>query len=409
MVTWSTRSRVALSATDQMIASASNALVAFLVARSASVSSLGAFTLAFALYSLLLGLSRALISEPLALRHHAGALEHASGAMSAAAIIGTVSGGLAAGLCLLLSAAPVVLGAVLVIAGFLPLLLVQDAARAIWLVNDKPLGAVVNDMGWLIAAVILLQGFALAGAGASQAIAGWAMPGALAGLTALVAHRSHFDFRAGICWFREHRAMYSALVSEQVLMSASRPLVLWSSGALAGLTVPAALHAAQVLYAPVIALQVTVPYVAYLEAVRARHGGRSVIRVASVVGAAGVAITIGWMVVLALAGEPLLIRVFGRGHDLAAPILVPTGIMLVATSVNLGSITLLRGLGALRSSARVRVVSAVLFVGIGLGGAVRGTPVDVAWGLAFATALAMPMWTWAAVREHRSSTGNAAT
>jgi O-antigen/teichoic acid export membrane protein len=144
---------------DQLLSSFTNFMLGALIARAVSPRDFGAFSLAYATYTLSLGATRAVVSEPLVVRFSSVAeavwrdgLRMAGGtAMTAGVAIGVgciIAGSVIGGL----------LGTVLTILGIaLPALLVQDTWRYAFFAAGRGSAAFVNDAVWT---VVLFSAFA---------------------------------------------------------------------------------------------------------------------------------------------------------------------------------------------------------------------------------------------------------
>ncbi len=149
--------RLGWGVADQALSSLTNFALAVLVARTVSTSSLGAFGLAFATYTITLGATRALCSEPLTVRYSAtGEREWRDGASAAtgvALVLGVVAG-------LLCIAAAFLFGGTLrpslIVLGIgMPGLIVQDTWRNAFFCHLRGAYAFVNDLAWAVAQVVL--------------------------------------------------------------------------------------------------------------------------------------------------------------------------------------------------------------------------------------------------------------
>ena len=132
---------------DQMIVSLTNAVLSFMVANAVSAESFGGFSVAFTVFALVIGASRAVATSPLNIRfsdaepdEQARAASYATGT---ALTIGFAAGAasLVAGLLL-----PGTVGEALIAMGIvLPAVITQDALRYVFFSRGKPSGAAFND------------------------------------------------------------------------------------------------------------------------------------------------------------------------------------------------------------------------------------------------------------------------
>ena len=166
---------------DQILSSLTNFLLGLLLARAVGPREFGAFGLAYATYTLALGASRALASEPLVVRFSAGSNDQWRTAVAGAAGTSIVLGAIAGTSSLVvatLTGGP--LRSAFALLGIaLPGLLVQDAWRFSFFAVGRGDRAFWNDFVWAAvlfpgAALLLYSGKAsMPALMAAWAIAGW--------------------------------------------------------------------------------------------------------------------------------------------------------------------------------------------------------------------------------------------
>ena len=143
---------------DQAVSSITNALLAIIVARSVDASSFGAFGLAFSIYSIAVGASRALCSQPLSIRYASAPPEPARAAVArstgCALVLGVGIGAACAGSGLLIGGTTG--GCLVALGATLPGLLLQDAWRYVFFTVARPAAALVNDTFWGVTQIALL-------------------------------------------------------------------------------------------------------------------------------------------------------------------------------------------------------------------------------------------------------------
>jgi hypothetical protein len=188
------RSQLAWSAADQAMSSLSNFALSLFVARAVTAREFGAFSVALALYTLLLGASRAYHSEP-ALLISRDAKPGASAADDGL-IASTWTWSLAAATLLALASFVLPLGgALLIMALFLPVLLYQDLLRYLSISASRSASAFRADFLWATTGIAALSALTVtATLNAGSAIAGWASAGAL---SILFLRRTHVAPRRG--------------------------------------------------------------------------------------------------------------------------------------------------------------------------------------------------------------------
>jgi O-antigen/teichoic acid export membrane protein len=137
---------------DQALSSLTNFALGAVVARSVSPESFGAFTLAFATYLLVLGLSRAVSSEPFVIRFSAVSdREWARGVASSTgtSILVGIVGGIGCAIAGILTTGNV-RGSFLALALTLPGLMLQDNWRNVFFARRGGAQAFVKDLVWAV-------------------------------------------------------------------------------------------------------------------------------------------------------------------------------------------------------------------------------------------------------------------
>jgi O-antigen/teichoic acid export membrane protein len=183
--------RAAVTIMDQIIASASNFLVGVVVARIAGPAGLGAYAVAYALWLLLAAIHRAIITDPMAIGNdirREDSSERLRAGLAAELLLGAVVALLVGAL----SIPVILLGqrnvgiALLTLAPFFPVLLVQDYWRWAGFMRARPGLSLANDVVFNCVQGALLIALIVGGfRSASTAIVAWgigAVAGALYGL-----------------------------------------------------------------------------------------------------------------------------------------------------------------------------------------------------------------------------------
>ncbi len=246
--------RVGWGVGDQAFSSLTNFALAILVARAVTPTEFGAFSLAFATYTLALGVSRALTSEPLVVRYTGSSVEAhrraAASASGAALVVGAAAGGVA----LLFGATSAgVLGEVFLALGIsLPGLLLQDSWRFIFFSGGRGSLAFLNDALWAVVmfpavAVLLLTDHA----SILWLTLAWGGAGTIAGFVGALQCRVVPQPFAALPWFRAQRDLGARYLGEFGALSGARQLSLYAVGGIAGLAAAGAIRAANILFGPI--------------------------------------------------------------------------------------------------------------------------------------------------------------
>jgi O-antigen/teichoic acid export membrane protein len=387
---------------DQALSSLTNFALGVLVVRSATAAGFGAFSVVFATFTVALGLSRALTSEPLTVRHSASTVsDWRRGVADATGV--ALATGVTLGLACILAggilgdklAAPL-----LALGVMLPGLLLQDCWRYAFFANGDGRTAFINDA--LYAAVLVVAFGALLTvkrASVAALILAWGGAATIAAIAGALQSRVLPAPRRSRKWGRQHSDLIPRYVGEFVASSGGSQLSVYGVGMLAGLGTLGSLRAAYVMFGPLQVLFVGVGLVAVPELVRFRHRSPRQLRLAS----AGLslllaALALAWGTAVTLmpawAGRGILGSVWSTAHPLAAALTLGW----IASAVIAGAAAAIRALGASKRGLTVRVAGSLL----GVGGALAGVTLDgargAAWGLALAACAESTLW-WAQLRQ----------
>lgn len=374
---------------DQAFSSLTNFGLAAMVARSVSQADFGAFSLAFAIYLVFLGIANAVASQPLTLRYGITTEERwregARLATGTAALIG-ILGGLA---CL---AVGLIVGdtfgvALTGVGVGLPGLLVQDTWRFAFIARGRGASALANDAVW---AVVLFPTFGLLVATGNDRVlwlvlawAGAATCGALAGMLQVRALPAPTRV---LPWLREHRDLSWSFLGEFAAMSGGPQLALFGVGSVAGLVAVGTLRAGQIILGPMKMAFRGIHFVGVPEAVRLRalsvgHLARGALRL-SAVGALGGLAGGG---LLLLVPDPVGEALLNEAWQPAQQVLPPLTLWLAGSG---GLTGVLIGLRALESTRRIlhgRIAMVTVAVILKIAGAAMAGATGAAYGMAIAS------------------------
>ena len=402
-----TASRMRWGMVDQCASSLTNFAVTVAAARTATEEEFGAFSLAMAVYIFLLWMARSLATEPLVVRY-AGApwgtqRLAAKEAVGLALVVGCAS---AAGM----AAAGALAGglpgrALLVMALFMPALLVQDAYRYVLVMAGKARGAAANDCAWLL--LLALAGVALGVSGNADAIrlaAAFGVSGTVAAL--LGARQTRVVPSPGSTpgWLRRNRELAVPYVLELVAVNGTTQLAMIGIAVIAGVAAVGHLRAAMLLLSPLTVLFAGVYLVGTPEAVRlgARSLGALARFVTGLAAASALLIVLFAMVVMSTPGR-IGSAVLGTTWLPARHLLWPIALMTSASACSLSAVVGLRALRAQRRSLYARAWVAPVTLGFALVGAYVGGAQGAAIGLGIAATVGAAI-SWAAFRRALSDT-----
>ena len=383
---------------DQALSSLTNFGLAVVLARGLTAEGFGAASITFAVYVLVLNVSRSLTSEPLTVRHSrqdrtewAGP---AAAALGAELVIGLIT---AAGLLVVaLWVGGPSGGALAALAITMPGLLLQDGWRFAFFATGRPRAAFMNDLLWLVFMILTL---AVALAGGSPEpwpyVLAWGLAGAMAGIAGIAQARLLPAPRRTVAWFRTNRDLATRYAAESIVLAGSSQLRLVIVGVVGGLAMAGALRAGQVIMNALNPLSYGLQLTAVPEAVAIarRDRGRLTRYVARLAIGLG-AVSLLWGVAVWLIPSGLGQALFGATWDEAHSTIPGQTIVVVASGLSAGAIVGLRALAAAGYSLRARILSSIIGLVAATLGAMTGDVALCAIAIGVAIAIGTIIW-WA--------------
>jgi len=375
--------RVGWSVADQALSSLTNFATGVLIASTLAPLHFGAFSVAFAIYLVALNLTRAVASEPFAVRY--GDVPDGEWRIGAAAASGTavVTGVVGAAFCLvgaLLASGPL-RPALMALAIAMPGLLLQDSWRFLFATGRRGSSAFAVD---LTATVILLPLLLLLrdppDAGLPVLI--WGVAGLGAAAMAVALGRVRPDVGRALGYVRSNADLARPFAGEAALGLAAGQTVTFVLGAAVGLEAAGAYRAAQLLLGPVQVLFMGLALIAVPEAVRLIARGRPPNRVAASISATLLLLIGLWTAAVLSVPAELGERVLGENWAPALPIVPPLALAFGGLVTAAGAGIVLRARAQARRSLGARAVDAVSGLIGGTMGAVAGGALGAAWGIA---------------------------
>ena len=396
---------------DQVLSSATNFMLGVFVARVVTPRDFGAFSVVYAVFTLSLGIIRAVICEPLVIRYSSvsedrwrdGVRVSAGAAVAVGSIVGlgSVAGALLFG-------GP--LGVTLAIVGAsLPALLLQDIWRYSFFARDRGGAAFLNDLTWGVA-MFATMGLVMH---AERHTIGW-FTAAWAGAGTIAALVGLFQIKiapggplTGLQWLRRHSDLAPRFLAEFTITSGTSSLIVFGLGTLIGLEQLGQLRAGQLALGPLNILFVGAGMATVPEGVRLlRKSPRRLAQASRWISLALAGGVLSWgALVLALPADIGKLAL-GANWEGARALVVPLSIGTIGYGLTFGPATGLRSLAAAARSLRARSwdsVTSILIVFIGA--SVAGAP-GAAWGYAVTGCLRIPNWWWhftMALREHEEA------
>jgi hypothetical protein len=390
--------RVGWGIADQALSSATNFAVGVFVARNVTTVEFGAFGLVFSTYLLVLGLTRALATEPLLVRYshvaHEEWREGAAAALGAALLIGVSAGavGVVAGVLI-----QGVLGAGLIALGItLPGLLVQDSWRMTFFASGRGFRAFANDGVWgvvLIVGFFLLETRGLTGVG--WFTAAWGLGAGVAAVFGYLQGRVRPKPSGVAGWWRAQHDLASRYVGEFIVRSGGTQLITYAVGGIVSVAAVGALRAGQILLGPFNILFQGLWLIAVPEQVRQlREGGQAFKRSAVALSALLAALALVYGSAAQLLPTEIGRALLGESWSGGREVILPMALSMAGLGVVMGASSGLRALEAARRGLHARIVTTVLLLIGGLSGAVVGGAVGTALGMAGAYWVGGCVWWW---------------
>jgi O-antigen/teichoic acid export membrane protein len=361
---------------DQLLSSVSNLVVSLAVARAGGAEALGSYTIAFAVYLMVLGFQRSLISEPLMTMpvRSAGPFDEQARSGLSVALLYLIP------VSMVISVVGFTIGRseVTVIGLFLPFVGLQDLYRYLFFRHRRAEFAAVLDGVWVVSSIVGWVWIARTGS-ATVAVIVWAIGGTLGALTAMgLSRATPHRLRRGLAWWwAEARPLGGFLAIEGVLFWIFAQVNILGLAAILGAAELGTLRAAEIVLGPVgLALMTFNVYVLpRLAGDAVRLTERTAILISTVAGGLAAVSAIGLWIVAPVA-VPLL---YGESLEVPRVILLALGIRMTLAAFATGPVLLLKTRRSGAPIAVARLVSGLV-----------GTPLVL--GTAFLFGLIAAVW-----------------
>jgi O-antigen/teichoic acid export membrane protein len=398
--------RAVWGAGDQAVYSLTNFALTVLVAGSVGSEAFGAFAAVYVVYTLLLGISEALTAEVLVVVHSASRRRAwrsaVQGAAGCALALGSVVG-LVALLLAGVTSGPLrqALPAFAILA---PAMFLQDLWRFALFACQRPRAALVNDLTWAVVQTAALAALKLTGhATMTSLILGWGAGGVAGAILGMVQTGILPNPALAWQWFVQHRSFGVRFAGEWGILYGSAQVVLGLVGIVVGLAALGSLKAAQVLFGPLGGLVngIRLSLIPLAIQVNSRSPRRLVGFI--VVMSCGLALIAGaWTMVVFLLPASLGQALLGASWPGARAVLPAIAADQIVVAVSLGPLIALRAKQAARTSFRVRAITGTLVLILGTAGALSGSALAAASGLAAASVIGLVLLTGQAFRAMKA-------
>jgi len=387
---------------DQVLSAMTNAVLSIVVARTVGAAQFGAFAACFLVFSVFIGIERALVGQPMGIRYSgqtgprlASGVSRALGTALSVALAGAL-GCIVAGLLLGGNVGPTLVATGTV----LPALLLQDACRLVFFARAKANLAAANDALWAVVQFSMIGLLASLGwVTTPRLVLTWGGAAAVCVVVALVQLRSVPRPLGTRSWMAEHKDLSGYLLAEYLLGAGAFQGGILIVGALVGgnpgLAIIGAFRAAQVVLGPLgilgTALQTfSLPELSKRTWMLAAARWKVALAIGGIMTGTSLAYTAVLMLLPLGAGQFLF-------HDSwlgARGVLLPLALGSAAGGLCLGSAIVISSLGLARRTFRIMTVEAPLVFTLMIVGSRLGGAQGAAWGLCIDQTLLIPLWFW---------------
>ncbi len=383
---------------DQVLSSLTNFALGLIVARTLGPTEFGAFSLAFATYLVVLGVSRSLNTDALLIRFSACSAEEwrsgTAAATGSAISLGAIAGLLAVGFGAAIGG---VTGTSLVAMGIaMPGLMLQDAWRMAFFTAGRPSRAVVNDLIWVVvmsAALAVL--FATGHTTLFPLTLAWGGAATVATLVGFIQAKIGVPRLNPVPWWHAHRDLGPRFLAEFAATGMLTAFTMYAIGFLAGLHAVGAIRAAQLILGPfTILLQGGTAFGVAESARMLKRSRADLYRASNTFSVAlGAAATL-WGVFALMLPDAKGAAILGASWAAGRSVLVPTIVYMAASGIGIGANVGLRAFGAARESLNTKLVLGLSIFVAGVVGAASGGLQGAAWGIAVANVVGVWLRWW---------------
>jgi len=380
---------------DQVLSAASNLALTVVMARATDAIGFGAFSAAFLVYSLVIGLARSAFGQPLQVRATHLRPEDTASVYGAAVAAGLGAGAFAGVMCAISS---IFLGgtssALLGLGICMPALLMQDCCRFVSFSKGEAKKAAQNDALWALLSFGALALLVRHGERSQFMLTlAWGGGGVCAGLYGLRQHCIRPRLLGAFGWAFRQRDISGYFTAEFFLGQGFAITSTLLVGLLASAAGLGSFRASQVLLGPLniigtAAFTYTIPEVAR----NPQLGSRQRLRISWVVAGIMGAVATGYGAAVVFLPGSLGVAMFGATWPGARELLPAVAVGAVINSLATGPAAVLYGMGRARTTFALHLITAPLMpVGILLGFALNGV-LGAAWGVALTQVLSAPLW-----------------
>lgn len=398
-----TAKRASWNLIDQGLSAATNAALTFIVAHATSDAAdgkleYGAFAVAFMVFTILIGIERALVGQPMSIKHSGDGPR---------AMRRAIAEGLGTVLAVMIPAGLVVAlvgvslggftGSALIAVGVLmPGLIMQDACRLIFFAQLRPKLAAFNDALWAVLQFVAIGGLiALGQTSATSMIVGWGVSALICAVIGTIQLGVIPRLIGAVNWIRRTWSLAGYLLAEFLLGTG-----VYQGGILAVAPIVGAenlgyLRTAAVLIGPLGILSMAMITFLLPEISKRTHltdpqRWRIALAASGVMTAISLAYTLVMVLLPDAIGEALVSDKWAGTQTVLLPICIGS----MAGAATLGPALNIYAMGLANRTFILHAFEAPLMLGsLFVGATFWGAP-GAAWGLAADQVLMIPIWYW---------------
>ncbi|MDQ1287624.1 MAG: hypothetical protein QG622_1189 [Actinomycetota bacterium] len=381
---------------DQVLSALTNMVLSVLVVHAAGAKAFDAFSVAFLLFSMVIGVERALVAQPLSIRHSKENEEERRHTVARAT--GLVVGITVPAAVLMVAAGTVIQGRIgstlIATAVVLPFLIMQDACRYVFFTFGKAKLAALNDALWALVQFSAMGVLIFVeSADAVTLVLTWGGAATLCVIVALAQLKAVPNPLATFGWIHEHRDLVGYLLGEYMLSTGAFSGGYLMVGAIVGEQAVGSIRAAQVLVGPLQIVSGAVMSFGLPELSRRTHISNQARRkIALGTSAAMATMSLVYATVLFLVpgawGELLFQGKWAESQG----VLLPLALAMACSTSALGPAMVAYALGQARRVFRIMTIEAPLVFTLMIGGSVLFNVEGAAWGQLIDQFLMIPLF-----------------
>lgn len=390
-------SRASWNLVDQVLSALTNMVLAVVVVHVAGNKAFDAFSVVFLLFATMIGIERALVGQPLGIRHSgdAGTVRRRTISRAMGLVVGVT-----------VPAAGLMLGAGFLLGGrigttlmatsvVLPFLIMQDACRHAFFAAGEPKKAAFNDALW---AVVQFSAMGVIAsdmeATAPALVLCWGGAAAICVIVALIQLKAVPNPLATVSWLREHRDLVPYFLGEYMLTTGAFNGGYLTVGAIIGDQAVGSIRAAQVMLGPlqIIAgagMSFGLPELSR-RAESLSNGARR--KIAMATSGAMAMLSFLYIGVLYVTPDRLWELLFDTKWAEAQEVLLPLSLAMVLSTAALGPSMVIYALGLARRTFRIMTIEAPLVFVLMIGGTLLYGVKGAVWGQFTDQAVVLLLW-----------------